>query len=395
MSVTGPLGFVAAGVACGIKAAGQLDLALVATDDGTAVPAAGVFTANRAAAPSVQLSRRHLVATGGRAAAVVLSSGNANAATGARGMHDVEAMCAATAAGLGAMTEEVLVAQTGLIGIPLPVGPLGSGIPVLLDARSGSRQAAADAATAIMTTDTVRKEVLVEGEGFRVGAMAKGAAMLEPSMATMLAVLTTDAQVGDAQVGDTLLGDLLRHSVEGSFNRMTVDGCMSTNDTVLVLASGRSGVAPGAGALAEALGEACQQLAASMAADAEGATKVAHVVVEGAVSDDEAHRAARKVAGSLLVKCSLNGEDPYWGRVVSELGSAGVGFELDRVQVSYGGVAVCRAGVSVEHDAAAVRRHMAGRSITITCGLGIGAGRAAVLTTDLGHGYIDENRGTS
>ena len=390
MSITAPKGFVAAGVACGIKAAGGLDLALVATDDGRPVACAGVFTPNRAAAPSVQVSREHLRSSRGHAAAVVLSSGNANAATGARGRADVDTMCELVAAELGADPEAVLVGQTGLIGIPLPMDPVRRGIPALVAARAGTAEAAAAAATAIMTTDTVRKESVVAGDGFTVGAMAKGAAMLAPAMATMLAVCTTDALVQPAE-----LAAALRSAVDGSFNRMTVDGCMSTNDTVVVLASGRSGVTPSPQVLADALGRACGELAAAMVGDAEGATKVAHVVVQGAASDTEAHRAARQVADSLLVKCSLNGEDPYWGRVVSELGAAQVAFDLDRVSVAYGGVTVCAGGVAADHDAEAVRAHMAGRSVTITCDLGLGSGQAAVLTTDLGHGYIDENRGTS
>jgi glutamate N-acetyltransferase/amino-acid N-acetyltransferase len=389
VSVTAPGGFVASGVACGIKASGAPDLALVAATAG-AVPAAGVFTANLAAAAPVQVSRAHLAASSGRAAAVVLSSGNANAATGALGMAGAERMCALVGEGLAVGTTEVLVCQTGLIGIPLPMAPVESGIPVLVEARLGGRDAAHRAATAIMTTDTVCKEVTVEGPGFTVGAMGKGAAMLAPNMATMLAVLTTDARCDPV----TLL-DALRNAVVGTFNRMSIDGCTSTNDTVVVLASGESATPVSAGVLTDALGQACGELAAMMAGDAEGGSKVAHVVVRGAASDDEAHRAARKVAESALVKCSLNGEDPYWGRVVSELGSAGVAFDLDRVAVAYGGVVVCRAGVAAEHDDKAVRDHMKSRAIELSCDLGMGPGTGAVLTTDLGHGYIDENRTTS
>lgn len=381
---------MASGIACGIKASGQADLALVATESRAPVPAAGVFTSNLAAAAPVQVSRAHLQASTGRAAAVVLSSGNANAATGRRGVADATAMCRLVAEGIGAPDDAVLVCQTGLIGIPLPMQPVESGIPVLVDALAGGREAGIAAATAIMTTDTIRKEAVVVGDGFSVGAMAKGAAMLAPDMATMLAVLTTDAVAEPPE-----LADALRRAVDGSFNRLHVDGCTSTNDTVLVLAGGASGAAPGVDGLAEALGEACAQLAEAMAADAEGATKVARVVVTGATSVDEAHRAARKVADSLLVKCSLNGEDPYWGRVVSELGSAGVAFDLDRVQIGYGEVVVCRDGVAVDHDAAALAAHMAGRTVEIRCDLGLGQGSGAVLGTDLGYGYIDENRTTS
>ncbi len=389
MSVTAPKGFVASGLASGIKASGAPDLALVASAAG-AVPAAGVFTANLAAAAPVQVSRAHLAATSGRAAAVVLSSGNANAATGAPGVAGAERMCALVAGGLGVDRTEVLVCQTGLIGIPFPLAPVETGIPALVAARVADRDAARRAAVAIMTTDTVCKEVTVEAAGFSVGGMAKGAAMLAPNMATMLAVLTTDARCDPG-----VLAVALQRAVESSFNRMSVDGCTSTNDTVLVLANGASGTAVPVDVLADALGQGCADLAGMMVADAEGATKVSHVVVTGATSDDEAHRAARKVAESLLVKCSLNGEDPYWGRVVSELGSAGVPFDLDLVEVAYGGVAVCRGGVGVDHDADKVREHMAGRMIELRCDLGLGAGTGAMMSTDLGYGYIDENRTTS
>ncbi len=389
MSITAPQGFTASGVACGIKASGALDLSLVAVDDAVAVPAAGVFTSNRGAAAPVQVSRAHLAATGGRAAAVVLSSGNANAATGAEGKAHAERMCALVGHGMGVSTDVVLVCQTGLIGIPLPMAVVESGIPDLLAGRGADGDAAQRAARAIMTTDTTCKEVTVHGPGFMVGGMAKGAAMLAPNMATMLAVLTTDALCEPA-----VLAEALAQAVGSSFNAMTVDGCTSTNDTVLVLASGRAAPASGA-VLAAELTEACGTLAQMMVGDAEGATKVSHVVVTGAASADEAHRAARRVADSLLVKCSLNGEDPYWGRVVSEIGSVAEHFDIDKVEVSYGGVVVCRQGVAVAHDAAAVADHMAGRSIEIRCDLGVGASSSAVLGTDLGYGYIDENRTTS
>ena len=301
MSVTAPSGFAAAGVASGIKASGDLDLALVASTAGP-VPAAGVFTANLAAAAPVVVSRAHLAASAGHAAAVVLSSGNANAATGGPGAAAAERMCALVADGLGVSPAEVLVCQTGLIGIPLPLAPVESGIPALVAARAPGPDGGRLAATAIMTTDTVCKETTVAGEGFTVGGMAKGAAMLAPNMATMLAVLTTDARcTPDA------LAAALRAAVDASFNRMSVDGCTSTNDTVLVLASGASGTDATPAELAGALEDACGALATMMAGDAEGATTMARVVVQGAASDDDAHRAARKVAESSLVKCSLNG----------------------------------------------------------------------------------------
>jgi glutamate N-acetyltransferase/amino-acid N-acetyltransferase len=389
MSVTAPKGFVAAGGSAGIKASGVPDVAVVATADGKAVPAAGVFTSNLAAAAPVQVSRAHLAKTSGLAAGVILTSGNANAATGGPGRESAQQLCQLTAQGIGADPHEILICQTGLIGIPFPIDVAAPHVPAIVAARADGRTAAEAAARAIMTTDTVAKEALVHGDGFSVGAMAKGAAMLAPNMATMLALCTTDALVDAA-----MLQEALRSAIGVSFNSMTVDGCTSTNDTVLVLASG-AGASPSLAALTDALSQVCISLAEQMVNDAEGATKVSHVKVVGAESDAAAHRAARKVADSQLVQCSLNGEDPYWGRVVSELGSAGVSFDIDKVTVAYGGIPVCLGGVALAHDAAAVATHMAGRHIEITCDLGMGAGSGAVLGTDLGYGYIDENRTTS
>jgi glutamate N-acetyltransferase/amino-acid N-acetyltransferase len=389
VSVTAPSGFVAAGGSGGIKAGDALDVAVVVTTDGGAVPAAGVFTSNLATAAPVQVSRAHLAATGGRAAGVILTSGNANAATGAPGREAAERLCAGVAGGIGAQPDEILVCQTGLIGVPFPIDAVEPRVARIVAGRAGSDDAAGQAARAIMTTDTVPKEVTVSGDGFTVGGMAKGAAMLAPNMATMLAVCTTDAAVGPDVLHKALL-----EAVDASFNAMTVDGCTSTNDTVLVLASGTA-AAPRPGALAEVLTAACRSLAEQMVADAEGSTKVAHIRVRGAESDAAAHRAARKVADSMLVQCSLNGCDPYWGRIVSELGSAGTPFDPDKVSVSYGGTVVCAAGMAANHDEAVVSAHMAGRHIEIDCDLGLGSGEAVVLGTDLGYGYIDENRATS
>jgi glutamate N-acetyltransferase / amino-acid N-acetyltransferase len=389
VSITAPKGFVAAGGSAGIKAAGAADLAVVATAGGSAVPAAGVFTANKATAAPVQVSQAHLEATGGRAAAVVLTSGNANAATGEAGRQAATELCARVAAGIGARTEEVLVCQTGLIGIPFPIDVAGPRVAPIVAERAADPAAGERAAAAIMTTDTVAKQVTVPASGFSVGGMAKGAAMLAPNMATMLAVLTTDAAAEPAA-----LRELLRQAVVPTFNAMTVDGCTSTNDTVLLLANGAAGPVD-LSDLGAAVTEACASLAEQMVADAEGASKVLHVIVHGAASDGEAHQAARKVADSLLVKCSVNGEDPYWGRVVSELGSAGVGFDPDLVSVSYGATTVCRDGVAAAHDAAAAAEHMRGRHVEIVCDLGLGTGKGTVLTNDLGYGYIDENRTTS
>jgi len=389
VSVTGPRGFVAAGASCGIKASGAPDLALVCTHDRVAVPAAAVFTSNKAKAAPVLVSSAHLESTQGRAAAVICSSGNANAQTGGAGRLAAERMCELVAGGIGTSPEEVLVCQTGLIGVPFPIGKFEDGFAQLVGALDGGPAAARQAAVAMMTTDTVDKEVLVEASGFSVGGMAKGAAMLAPDMATMLAVLTTDARCGPDG-----LARILKGAVAMSFNEMTVDGCCSTNDTVVLLSSGLAGPVAEA-ELLHATVQACAVLAEAMVSDAEGASKVARVTVVAAASDAEAARAARKVAQSLLVKCSLNGADPYWGRIVSELGSAGVEFDPDLVAVSYGGVKVCSEGIAVGHDSAAVSSHLAGQTIEIECHLDLGTGRASVLTCDLGHGYIDENRSTS
>jgi glutamate N-acetyltransferase/amino-acid N-acetyltransferase len=387
--VTAPQGFVAGGSACGIKESGAPDLALVCTHDRRPVPAAAVFTSNKAKAAPVLVSRAHLEVTRGRAAAVVCSSGNANAQTGTEGRRAAERMCELVARGIGSATEEVLVCQTGLIGVPFPIAKFELGFPHLLGSLDGDEAAGRQAAVAMMTTDTIQKEILIEGDGFRVGGMAKGAAMLSPDMATMLAVLTTDAPCEPEA-----LSRILTTAVASSFNEMSVDGCCSTNDTVVLLSSGLARAVPEA-QLLDAVTRACASLAGQMVADAEGGSKVARVTVNGAATDDEAARAARKVAQSLLVKCSLNGADPYWGRIVSELGSAGVEFDPDRVAVSYGGVTVCSGGVAAEHDSSAVIAHLAGARVEIGCDLGLGAGRGSLLTCDLGHGYIDENRSTS
>jgi glutamate N-acetyltransferase/amino-acid N-acetyltransferase len=361
----------------------------VSTEDRKAVAAGGVFTSNKAKAAPVLVSRAHLDNTSGRAAAVICSSGNANAQTGREGVRAAELMCELVASGIGSAPEEVLVCQTGLIGVRFPVERIESGTPRLVAELDPTRAAASRAAVAMMTTDTVAKEILVEADGFSVGGMAKGAAMLSPNMATMLAILTTDAPCEPAA-----LTHILREAVSKSFNEMTVDGCCSTNDTVFLLSSGL-GTRASVGDLSDAVQHACTSLSEQMVADAEGGTKSARVTVSGAASAESARRAARQVAGSLLVKCSINGEDPYWGRIVSELGSAGVEFDPDLVVVSYGGVSVCRQGVAVDHDAAAVASHLAGDQIRIDCELGLGTGEASVLTCDLGHGYIDENRTTS
>jgi glutamate N-acetyltransferase/amino-acid N-acetyltransferase len=385
MSVTAAKGFVAGGLACGIKDSGAPDLAIIATEDHAPAHAAGVFTTNLAQAPPVQISRWHL--TDGRAGAVVLNSGNANAATGEPGRRDAARMCALTGNGLGIKSDDVLVCSTGLIGIPLPFDALEAGIPKLCAQLAAS--GGADAARAIMTTDTRPKEAVAHAGAATVGGMAKGAAMLSPAMATMLAVVTTDAALAPAALERALAA-----AVAPTFDCLVVDGARSTNDTVLVLANGRAGEVD-AHAFTDALTEVCGSLAEQMARDAEGATKFVRVRVVGARSDRDANAAARGVAGSQLVQCSLNGNDPYWGRVLSELGASGAFFDPERVDISYNGITVCRDGVACAHDAAALEREMASADIDIVCDLRMAHGEATVLTTDLSHAYIDENRQTS
>jgi glutamate N-acetyltransferase/amino-acid N-acetyltransferase len=390
MSVTAAQGFVAGGLSCGIKPDGIADLALVATEDHQPVAAAAVFTTNLAAAAPVQVSRAHLAATSGRAAAVILNSGNANAATGADGRATSQGACELVATALGCASDEVLVCSTGLIGIPLPLAPFTTGVPALVSTLASTTEAGESAADAIMTTDTVRKESVAIASGVTVGGMAKGAAMLAPNMATMLAVLTTDAVVEP----DTLQR-LLAHAMEDSFHRITVDGCTSTNDTVIILASGRAGVATDAAVLGDLITRVCADLAELMVCDAEGATKLVRVEVVGAANDDDAAMAARRIAEAELTKCSWYGEDPYWGRVVSEAASSGADFDIDKVSVAYGGVVVAAGGVAVAHDTKAVAEHMKERRIDVSVDLGLGDGSWWLLTNDLTHAYVDENMGTS
>ena len=385
MSVTSPRGFVAAGGHIGIKASGDPDLAIVATADGQPVAAAGTFTQNLACAGPVRVTKRHLAATGGQASAVVLNSGNANCATGTD-VAVAEEMAALAASAVGAPSaEHVLVCSTGLIGIPLDPGPLRSGIPAVAGSRTPEGGPAA--ARAIMTTDTVAKTVTVAGDGWTVGGIAKGAAMLAPNMATMLAVLTTDAAVAPDDLQRSLSA-----AVAGSFNRIVVDGCTSTNDTVLVLANGLAGPPADPAAFDAALAEACLSLATQMANDAEGHTKVVRIEIEGAADDEDADRAARKLAGSLLVKSSFYGSDPYWGRVLSDLGTAGVAVDVEAVTIAYDAVVVSKGLAPTGADATQV---VAAPSFTLTCHLGVGPGQAWLLTNDLSHAYIDENMGTS
>lgn len=398
--ITSVPGFTAGGLASGIKESGAPDLAMVATVDGAPVTAAGVFTSNLVAAAPVQISRRHLA--DGRAAAVILNSGNANAATGEQGRADALRMCELTAQAVGCATTDVLVGQTGLIGIPMPMDPVESGAPKLGAQLSADAAGGAAAAEAMMTTDTVPKltEHVVGLAGSSVptiGGMAKGAAMLAPSMATMLAVLATDVAITSGP-----LTRALQTAVGSSFNSLVVDACQSTNDTVLVLANGVAGNEPitstsglAYAAFVEALTAACADLAHQMAADAEGATKCVTLHVRGARNDHEAQRAARQVASSQLVQCSLYGKDPYWGRILSELGVSGAVFDPEQVTIAYDGVVVCEHGIAAAHDGDAVAEAMQERDLNLSCDLHTGNGEATMLFTDLTHAYVDENMGTS
>jgi glutamate N-acetyltransferase/amino-acid N-acetyltransferase len=388
MSVVAAKGFLASGVAAGIKPDLVPDLALVVATHGP-VAAAATFTTNLAAAAPVQVSRAHLQETGGRVGAVILNSGCANAATGVQGLAAANETAAALASSLGLEATEVLVCSTGLIGPQLPLDALLGALPEAVRSLGEGVTDADRAARAIMTTDTKPKLVAIEADGFTVGGMAKGAGMIAPNMATMLCVITTDAVVDPSE-----LSIALREAVRGSFNALIVDGSTSTNDTVIALASGLRAT-PSREALTAALSAACSSLAEQMAADAEGTSKVATINVSGAASDEDAARAARNVAGSLLVKTSLFGSDPYWGRIISELGSSGASFDLTTVEVSYGDVLVFSGGEEIAHDRNALVSYLSNKSVEISCDLGLGSGTARVVTTDLGHSYIDENMRTS
>jgi glutamate N-acetyltransferase/amino-acid N-acetyltransferase len=386
-AITAPRGFVAAGIHTGLKPSGKLDLSLLATADGRPVSAAAVFTSNKLAAAPVQVSRAHLAAAEGRVAAVIINSGNANAATGNAGYDHAEQMCTLTAAALGCEPEAVLVCSTGLIGIPMPFPVLEAGIPQV--AAALSTMGGTDAATGIMTTDSVRKEVIHTGSTFKIGAMAKGAGMLQPNMATMLAFLTTDAHVEPGA-----LHVMLRQAVDRSFNRLTVDGAQSTNDTVIALASGAAGPADTA-ELQSAFDAVCHDLAMQMADDAEGATKTVTIRLNGASDDLQALHGARAVANNQLAKCSWYGKNAYWGRVASAVGASGIDFDPDLYSVAYGDMTVAAGGVAVAYDEHKMAEYFENRRILITVDLGLGDGAGEIITTDLSHAYVDENMGKS
>jgi glutamate N-acetyltransferase / amino-acid N-acetyltransferase len=379
VSVTAPLGFRAAGLAAGIKKSGERDLALV-VNDGPSRAAAGVFTRNRVKAAPVLWSEQ--VLRGGRVRAVVLNSGGANACTGPAGFQDTHRTAEKVADVLGDSAGEVAVCSTGLIGERLPMNALSSGVEEA--ARELSRDGGLPAADAIRTTDTVAKIAFRRATaGYTVGGMAKGAGMLAPALATMLCVITTDADVDAAT-----LDRVLRRACAVTFERLDTDGCMSTNDTVLLLASGASGLTPSEEELAGTVTDICADLARQLLLDAEGATKAIAIEVVGAASDDDAVRVGRAVARSNLLKCAIHGEDPNWGRVLSAVGTTDAVFEPDRVNVAINGVWVCRNG-SFGDDRSKV--DMRPRDVTITVDLSSGTHSATVHTTDLTADYVHEN----
>ncbi|WP_422746551.1 bifunctional glutamate N-acetyltransferase/amino-acid acetyltransferase ArgJ [Mycobacterium sp. WMMD1722] len=384
--VTAPAGFRAAGIAAGIKASGAPDLALV-VNEGPDHAAAGVFTRNQVQAAPVLWSRQ--VLTTGRLRAVILNSGGANACTGPLGFQDAHATAEAVAAALsdwgtetGAI--EVAVCSTGLIGDRLPMDKVLAGVTEIVHEMAGGLTGGDEAARAIMTTDTVPKQVALHHPGgWTVGGMAKGAGMIAPSLATMLCVLTTDAAV-DAAALDTAL----RRASARTFDRLDIDGSCSTNDTVLMLASGASEIAPSQEDLDEAVLRVCHDLCAQMQGDAEGVTKRIAITVTGAPSEDDALTAARMLARDSLVKTAMFGSDPNWGRVLAAVGMVPFTIDPQRIVVSFNGFPTYADGAGTP---AAREVDLSGPDIDIAVDLGLGAGEATVRTTDLSHAYVEEN----
>ena len=388
--VTAPAGFRAAGIAAGIKASGALDLALV-LNEGPDHTAAGVFTRNQVQAAPVLWSRQ--VLTTGRLRAVVLNSGGANACTGPDGFADTHHTAEAVAAALsdwGSETGaiEVAVCSTGLIGDRLPMDRVLAGVTEVVHEMAGGLSGGEEAARAIMTTDTVPKQVALHhavesGENWTLGGMAKGAGMLAPSLATMLVVLTTDA-VADSAALDTAL----KRAAALTFDRLDVDGSCSTNDTVLLLASGASEIAPSQDDLNEAVLRVCDDLCAQLQADAEGVTKRVVITVTGAETEDDALVAARVIARDSLVKTALFGSDPNWGRVLAAVGIAPVKLDPERISVSFNGSPVCVDGAGAP---GAREVDLSGEDIAVVVNLGVGGHSASIRTTDLSHAYVEEN----
>jgi glutamate N-acetyltransferase / amino-acid N-acetyltransferase len=388
--ITAPQGFRAAGLACGIKANGRLDLAVIAAD--RPVSAAGIFTTNQAKAAPVLVSQEHLEWSGGTAQVIVTNSGCANACTGPQGMADAREMAVMASNRIGCAPGQALVASTGVIGVALPMTALRTGIPSAIEALS--KEGHAHAAQAIMTTDPFPKACAVEVEcpagRFRVGGMAKGSGMIEPRMATMLAYLTTDARA-DARMLRRALVDACRYT----FNAITVDGESSTNDCVFALASGDSGVTIDEEyytALFEGLRAVALELSLGIVRGGEGATKLMAVTVSGAGSQEEAWTAARVIANSPLVKTAVHGGDPNWGRLVAAAGRSGVTFSLDRAMVRIGSHVLFSNGRPHDHLAPQAAEHLRNNEIEIEVNVGAGgSGRATIYTCDLSAEYVKIN----
>jgi glutamate N-acetyltransferase / amino-acid N-acetyltransferase len=394
MSVTAPLGFRAAGVVAGLKTSGERDVAVV-INDGPSRAAAAVFTSNRVQAAPVTWSRQ--VTGGGRVRAVVLNSGGANACTGPLGFQDTHATAERLAAALDDSAGEIAVCSTGLIGERLPMDKLLPAVEAAV--AEADRSGGVHAADAIRTTDTIIKIAFRrqgsappggrpshtppnEG-GWTIGGMAKGAGMLAPSLATMLVVLTTDADLSPAE-----LDSALRSATAVTFDRLDSDGCTSTNDTVLLMASGASGVKPDHKDFTRALIEVCADLARQLQRNAEGASKYVVIEVVGAASESDAVTVGRSVARNNLLKCALAGADPNWGRVLTAVGTTDAVFEPDRLNVAMNGIWVCRAGAPGDDRS---KVDLRGRDVTITVDLSAGPHSAVILTTDLTEAYVHEN----
>jgi len=383
-------GFRAAGVACGLKAKDRPDLALVVSDRPAA--AAGLLTTNLVCGAPVIVTRRHLA--DGQARAIVANAGNSNACTGAHGEADAMAMCRAVADGIGAAASDVLVASTGVIGRPLPMEKIRAGIAKAL--AEASAEGGSLAASAIMTTDTVLKEAVrrihLQGRTVAIGGMAKGAGMIAPCLATMLAFVTTDAAISAAD-----LRPLLLRAADASFNRLTVDGDTSTSDMLLALANGASGIAPlqpgtpDYEAFGSALCEVCRELAQMIARDGEGATKFVTVRVSGAPNERDAHQAARTVAESPLVKTALFGGDPNWGRIAAALGRSGVVFDPDRLSIRVDDLLLFERGMPAEFSLKEAERRFREKVITIHADLGAGDAETEVYTCDMSYDYVKIN----
>lgn len=380
MSVTAANGFRAAGVPAGIKISGALDLALV-VNDGPAMAAAGVFTRNQVKAAPVLWSAQ--VLTGRRLRAVVLNSGGANACTGSGGFQDTHATAERVATMLDCGAVEVAVCSTGLIGERLPLDAVLSGVDTAAVALAATPQASLAAATAVLTTDTVAKQAAVTGAGWTVGGFAKGAGMIAPSLATLLCVLTTDAVVEEST-----LDAVLRRASAETFERLDIDGLCSTNDSVLLLASGAAGVEPDRAEFDAAVAQVCHELVKSLQADAEGVTKEITITVRGAAGEADALTAARVVARDNLVKTAFFGSDPNWGRIAAAVGASPATVRADALDIWINGVLLCQGGAVVADRS---RADLSGREITVEIDLHLGQGQATVFTTDLSHGYVEEN----